>query len=95
MAELGHSADRVLRGELNVEALRDPMRALFPTCTWHQDGTSGRLDLGEPVAEQVALRLSDELPGREGEALLERAPTTATVGLTSVAVIAPIMVELG
>jgi hypothetical protein len=47
------------------------------------------------VAEQVALRLSDELPGREGEALLERAPTTATVGLTSVAVIAPIMVELG
>jgi DNA invertase Pin-like site-specific DNA recombinase len=91
---LGHAADQALRGELPLDGVRDALRALFPTCTWRQADGQAHVDLGEPVAERVALRLDDELPGREGEPLVDRGETTATVGLPSVAVIAPILVEL-
>jgi hypothetical protein len=93
MTALGHAADRALRGEVALEGVREALRTLFPAPVYRD----GRVDLGEPAAEYVALLVDDELEGAAGEPILDRlkaSAATGALGLTSAPVIAPIPVDL-
>lgn len=97
MQALGHAADQALRHELPMEGVREALRRLFPSPSWHEADGRAWVQLGEPAPEVVALLVDDELEGAAGAPILDRlaaSSTTGALGLTSAPVVAPIQVEL-